>query len=135
MLGNEYGVYVSDLENYLYCEHGTIKIKLQTGDVIKPNSITDTCLKAGERVLVHVGAEVYGQAYVGTGYPLFNESKKLCGALVMILPARHVRIKIDSESVADNAQDISASTEELSASAEEFAATTSELKDRVGQIQ
>ena len=35
LLGEEYGVYVSDLKNYLYCEHGTVKLALRARDQVK----------------------------------------------------------------------------------------------------
>lgn len=135
MLGNDYGVYVTDLENYLCCDHGVLKLTVKSGDPVKPESVMGRSMAQNNRVLAKVGPELYGVPYIGCSCPLHDETGHTVGGLAIIFPARVEIIKESTELIESNTQDISIATQELSAGAEQFAATTQDLSERILQIQ
>lgn len=135
LLGDDYGVYVADTTNYLYCEHGVIKLNLKSGDPIKPESVTARSIKSNDRLLANVAKEVYGVPYIGITSPLRDEAGEAVGGLSIIFPARFERIKESSELIETNALNITAAVQELSASSEQLAATTHVFSQELTQIQ
>ena len=97
MLGNDYGIYVSDLENYLCCDHGVIKLTLKSGDPVKPESVMGRSMARNDRLLAKVGAELYGIPYIGCSCPLRDDSGRTVGGLAIIFPARVEIIKASTE--------------------------------------
>ena len=134
MLGNEYGLYIADTTHYLCCDHGVIKLKLNVGELIKPESISGRSMLQNTRLMAKVGPEVYGVPYVGVAEPLHDEFGKVVGAMAYIFPARVGIIREATEAIELNTLNISAATQELSAGAEQFAATTEEFGKQIMQI-
>ena len=135
MLGEEYGVYVSDLENYLCCNHGVLKLNVNVADMVQPVSVMGRSMAQNNRVLAKVGPELYGVPYIGSCSPLRDDSGRVVGGLAIIFPARVELIKESTKLIESNTIDISTATQELSASAEQFTATTQDFSKRIQQIQ
>jgi methyl-accepting chemotaxis protein len=51
ILGDDYGVYVTDSEKYLCCDHGVLKLNLKVGDIVKPISVMGRSMDQNKRVL------------------------------------------------------------------------------------
>lgn len=136
MLGEEYGIYVSDKERYLSCDHGIIKLALQPGDSVKETSITAQCLRSGKRSLARIGKEVYGTAYIGIAYPVNDPNDhELLGTLAMILPSRQEEIIEIANQTEKEVDAIALSITEFSATAEEIAAGTQEFANSLQAIK
>ena len=135
LLGEEYGVYVSDLTNYLCCDHGMVKLALQAGDKIKDTSITWRCLNTNQRVISKSSQEVYGIAYIGVAYPISDSAGTLMGTLAMILPSRQDELIQIADETEREINTIAAAIGDFSASEEELAATTEEFANRINVIK
>jgi len=138
LLGGEYGVYVSNLEHYLCCENGAVKLALQAYDQVKDTSITGRCLSTSQRTIAKAGKEVYGIAYIGIAYPIIDPSGLLVGTLAMILPTRQddlIQIANQTEaeinSIAMSMADFSATQEELAATTQEFVANIDIIRKHI----
>lgn len=135
ILGNDYGVYVTDLDNYLFCDHGVLKLSFKSGDPVKPESVMGRSMAQNDRLLAKVGPELYGIPYIGSSCPLRDDSRRTVGGLAIIFPARVERIKESTELIESNTLDISVATQELSEGAAQFTATTQDFSERILQIQ
>jgi predicted transcriptional regulator len=135
VLGNDYGVYVTDLENYLCCDHGVLKLTVKSGDAVKPESVMGRSMAQNDRLLAKVGPELYGVPYIGCSCPLHDDTGRIVGGLAIIFPARVELIKESTKLIESNTLDISIATQELSAGAEQFAVTTQDFSKRILQIQ
>ena len=138
LLGEDYGVYVSDLKHYLCCEHGTVKLALRARDQVKDSSITGRCLSTGKRTIAKAGKEVYGIPYIGVAYPIIDPTGLLVGTLAMILPTRQdelIQIANEAEhainTIAMSVSDFSATEEELAATTQEFATNIAVISEHV----
>jgi uncharacterized protein YukE len=135
ILGDDYGVYVTDSEKYLCCDHGVLKLNLKVGDIVKPISVMGRSMDQNKRVLTKVGPELFGVPYMASSNPLHDDSGRVVGGLAIIFPARVEIIKTSTELIDSNTLDISAATQELSAGAEQFAATTEEFSTQIMHIK
>lgn len=136
MLGEDYGIYVSDKERYLSCNHGIIKPALQSGDPVKEASITGQCLRSGKRTIARASKEVYGTAYIGIAYPVNDpKSHELIGTLAMILPSRQEELIDIANLTEKEVVAIASSIAEFSATAEEIAAGTQEFANSLQAIK
>ena len=134
ILGEDYGVYVADSKNYLYCNHGALKLKLKAGDIVQHASVLGSSMDQNNRILTKASAELFGVPYMASSTPLHDDSGRVIGALAIIFPARVEAIKTSTGLIDSNALNISAATQELSAGAEQLAATTQELSSRITEI-
>lgn len=129
LLGDEVGVYVSDLERYVYCDHGKVRLSLKAGDVVKEGSITALALKTKRRSVGRVGKEVYGVPYIGVSFPLTEPGTgKVVGTLGMVMPIdQQEELVAMANKMEEQINNIAGATTNLSATAEELAATTENL--------
>ncbi len=136
MLGEEYGVYVSDKERYLACNHGAIKVALQSGDPVKESSVTGQCLKNNKRIVAKVGKEVYGTAYIGIAFPINDpKNNELVGTVAIIIPSRQEELIDIANQTEKEVDAIAISVAEFSATAEELAAGTQEFANSLQIIK
>jgi len=130
-LGDEVGLFVSDLERYLVSQDGAVKLRINVLDPVKPGSTARTTMEARKRVTLRVPKEVYGLPYIGTGVPIWD-GDKLVGSFVTTTPTEKLESlnKISAEmheaikaavtgitSLASSAQQLAASATELAANA------------------
>ncbi|MGB9802185.1 hypothetical protein [Desulfofundulus sp.] len=85
LLGEEVGIYISDLKRYLYCNPGRVGLSLKAGDVVQEGSVTALALRTGERKAKRVGKEVYGVPYIGISYPITDPETGISWIRVSVL--------------------------------------------------
>ncbi|MQL51566.1 chemotaxis protein [Desulfofundulus thermobenzoicus] len=137
LLGEEVGVYVSDLERYIYCAPGSVSLSLRPGDYIKEGSVTDLALRNGQRAVIRVEKEVYGIPYIGTACPInAPDSGKIIGALGMTAPiTRQEQLMAAADNMENQISTMSMAINNLSATAEELAATMENLNSGAQNIR
>ncbi|RKO67412.1 methyl-accepting chemotaxis protein [Desulfofundulus salinus] len=129
LLGEEVGLYVSNLEQCIYCNHGSVRLPLKAGDAFGEGSATALALKKRQRVVMRVGKEVYGIPYIGIAYPITDPATgKVVGALAITSPIdRQEDLMAAAEKMEDQVNTIATAITNLSATTEELAATTENL--------
>lgn len=135
LLGDEYGLYVSDKERYLSCNHGIIKLSLEPGEPVKEASVTGQCLKSNKRTVAKAGKEIYGTPYIGVVFPINDlNNNELVGTLAMIIPSRQEELIDIANLTEKEVESIAFSVSEFSATAEELAAGTQEFANSLQSI-
>lgn len=131
VLGEEVGLYVSNLERCLYCNHGSIRLPLKAGDAFGEGSATAQALKKRQRVVMRVGKEVYGIPYIGMAFPVTDPGTgKLIGAIAITSPIhRQESLIAAAEKMEGQVSTIATAITNLSATTEELAATTENLNN------
>lgn len=137
LLGEEAGIYLSDLERYIYCDPGRVGLSLKAGDIVKEGSVTALALRTGQRQARRVGKEVYGIPYIGISYPITDaKTGKIVGTLGMTTPiTRQENLIALSEEMDNQINTIAMATSNLSATSEELAATTENLNNNAQKIR
>ncbi|RKO67049.1 methyl-accepting chemotaxis protein [Desulfofundulus salinus] len=137
LLGEEVGIYVSDLERYIYCDPGRVGLSLKAGDIVKEGSVTALALRTGQRQVTRVGKEVYGIPYIGISCPITDaKTGKIVGALSMTTPiTRQENLVAASKEMENQVNTITMAITNLSATAEELAATTENLNSNAQNIR
>lgn len=136
MLGDDIGLYVSDLHNYLYVKPGSVKLALETGDAIKDGSMGRRTINSAARTVARVGREVYGLPYIGTGYPLINPAdRKVIGSIVTTTPVEQQEVLNDMAGNLENqVNTISVAVTNFSATSQELTATMENLNSNAQSI-
>lgn len=136
LLGEEVGIYVSDLNRYLYCSPGSVQLPVRVNDEVKEGSSTMAAIQSGRRVRVKIGRELYGLPYIGTAYPVSDEHNRVVGAVVTSMPvAAQENLSALSVQMEKQISDISMATSNLSAVSEELAATAENLNGNARGIR
>ncbi|MDK2888869.1 MAG: hypothetical protein PWP72_1747 [Thermoanaerobacter sp.] len=137
MLGEEMGIYVSDLERYIYCDPGQVGLSLKAGDTINEGSVTALTLRTGRRQARRTGKEVYGIPYIGVSYPITDPGTgKVIGTIGMTTPiTRQENLIAMSQEMDGQINQIAMATSNLSATSEEVAATTENLNSSAQKIR
>lgn len=121
MMGSNVNLSVTDLEQFLYYDEGTnLKLGIKAGDKIKEGNLPDSAIKAGQKIVRKVPAEIYGLPYVGTCIPIKVDGHVI-GTYAVIRP-----INIE-EKMQNMAQNISSSIAFLTSGSSGFAASSEEL--------
>lgn len=129
VLGEDYGITVSDTEKFLaYIPGKELDHKIKAGDPVTPGTLTRRCLEAGKRIVATAGSEKFGFPYMGKATCIRDESNNIVGTLGFWLPTTRVEKLGDmSEKMVAAVSQISAYTTNLSASAEELASTVQNI--------
>lgn len=122
LLGDDIGLYVSDLEKYLYVKPGKVRLSLEAGDALKDGSMGRRTTQSGARTSAKVGKEVYGLPYIGTGYPIIDPiSNRVIGSIVTTTPVER------QESLNSIAGQMESQVSTISMAVTNFTATSQEL--------
>ncbi|MEW6697213.1 MAG: methyl-accepting chemotaxis protein [Bacillota bacterium] len=127
MLGPETAISVTDLDTFRYYEpcvnldHG-----IKAGDPLKPGSISHAVVLTRDRVVNKVtDTSLYGVAYLGMGYPIYDEGGNIVGGInayqptttqdALIKNARNLEESIDA--INEKSSGLTAASEQLAATA------------------
>lgn len=137
LLGDDIGLYVSDLQDYLYCKPGKVKLTLVAGDAVKDGSTARQTMRNATRTLVSIDKKVYGMPYIGTGFPLLDPvSGKVVGSIVTTTP---IDLQTELNSVAvemeNQISNVSMAISNLSATSQELSATAQSIASNAQEIQ
>lgn len=136
LLGDEIGLYITDLYKNVYCEHGIVKLAAKKGDPNKEGGTAMQTIRSRQRTVARVGAEVYGMPYIGRCYPLIEpETGELVGTMITVTPIeRQEKLVKAAEKVETSTSNLAMATTDLSATAEELAATAENLNNYAHSI-
>lgn len=77
---NDTGVYITDLERYLYTsDPETFKLGLIAGDKVPSGTVVAECMRTGSTKRRRVSAEVLGVPYIACGIPVFEGDQVVGG--------------------------------------------------------
>ncbi|SFR17712.1 methyl-accepting chemotaxis protein [Desulfoscipio geothermicus] len=137
VMGEENVFTLTDKEKYIYVVQGTeLKLPIKQGDAIKPGSIADNCIKAGERVVKRIPKDVLGTPYIGRGIPVFDDDGSLIGTIATGQTI-DIQEKVSNMAVELNTylENISSTSINLMSASEELAATAQTLSDNTTGIE
>lgn len=137
VLGDNSLLTIADREKYLYVVQGKkLQLPIKDGDFIKEGSIADTSLKAGEKVIKRIPAEVLGTPYIGLGIPVIGDDGQITGCIAIGKPII-VQDKLSgmAEDLSNSIDNISSVSSNLMSASEELAATAQELAENTTGIE
>lgn len=136
VLGPEVVVTISDMDRYLlYTAGKNLNHGIKAGDPIKPGSMSDKVIKAGQRVVERVDSSIFGVAYIGMGAPVYDSSGKIAGVMVVANTTTTQDTLFESSLKIEEAMDlISQVSSDLSASSQQLAATATNLSTQSNHI-
>ncbi|MDO7788198.1 methyl-accepting chemotaxis protein [Desulforamulus aquiferis] len=136
LLGDDIGLYITNLDKNLYCNHGQLKLAVKAGDPIKEGGTAYLTIKRRQRTVAKVGAEVYGIPYIGICQPLKDtETGKIVGTMITVTPIeRQEKLNQVAEVIEGRVNSLSLATDNLSATSEELAAATEHLNSHSHSI-
>ena len=123
LLPGDIAIGLTDREKYLqYLRGKEFDLKIQVGVPIKHGSSVQRAMREQRQIDVKVGNEVFGQAYVASAMPIYNECGDVIGA-VAISTSVEVQDQIMqmSSELSDAINMIAGSAQEISAQSQDVA--------------
>jgi len=92
-----------------------IGVKIGTSIEVHRNRLPDNVLKTGERIVEHLGPEVFGLPIVSIGTPVWNDQNLIVGVFITSVSAmRYEHLKQASNKLIESVEEMSASTAQIS---------------------
>lgn len=128
---NSVGMSLTDRKKFiLYKPSRDLNFKAQAGDAIKPGSAVHQAMESRSRVVLRIDKELYGQPYVATGMPIFNEAQEVIGAIAITQTVdRENVLKEMADKLKESISELVAGTQQISAQAEEISAVSVEMSE------
>lgn len=123
LLPGDIAIGLTDTEKYLqYLRGRDFDLKIQIGAPIKPTSSVRRAMDERRQIDVKVGNEVYGQAYIASAMPIYDDYGDVIGAVAISTSVEiQDQIMQMSSELSDAINSIAGSTQEISAQSQDVA--------------
>ncbi len=129
IIPNDVSIGLTNREKYLqYLPGKKFDLKIKVGEPIKPESSVNKAMIEGKKIHIRIDKTVYGQAYVVSAIPIYDDGNNVIGAVAISTSVEIQDMVMEMSSELSNSIGIiSSTTQKISAQAQGVAAVCNEL--------